>query len=175
MKKLNVGCGLDVKEGFVNMDIHKFEGVDVVWDLNKTPFPFKDNTFSYVLVQHVLEHLDDVTETMQELWRITKKNGIIDVAVPHFASVNAVKDPTHKNFFALATFQFFEKPEEKHNYYSTTMKMNYKITEKKIIVSNNKILRTLNPMITRFSNIYERFFCYILPPIEIRVKMKVIK
>jgi len=44
-KKLHLGCGKIIKEGYVNLDIQKLPGVDVIHDLNKFPYPFKDNSF----------------------------------------------------------------------------------------------------------------------------------
>src|SRR5436190_24268594 len=108
-EKLNLGCGTDIRQGYVNLDSYKFKGVDKVWDINKTPLPFKNNTFSEVLINHVLEHVDDVVKTMEEVWRISKPGAIITIGVPYFSSLNMVKDPTHKHFFASATFDFFER------------------------------------------------------------------
>lgn len=51
------------------------EVVDVVWDLNKCPYPFEDDSVDYVLAKHVLEHLDDVISVMNGLHRILKKGG----------------------------------------------------------------------------------------------------
>jgi predicted SAM-dependent methyltransferase len=61
MTKLNFGCGEEIMEGFVNMDILKLEGVDVAHDFNKFPYPFKDNEFDEIYTSHVLEHLEDLT------------------------------------------------------------------------------------------------------------------
>lgn len=33
MKRLNLGCGRDIKKGWINLDILKLPGVDVVYDL----------------------------------------------------------------------------------------------------------------------------------------------
>ena len=35
MTKLNIGCQKDIKEGYVNLDAIDYEGVDVVWNLDK--------------------------------------------------------------------------------------------------------------------------------------------
>ncbi len=59
LKKLNLGCGLNHREGYVNLDAVKLPGVDVVHDLNKMPYPFKTNQFDEIICQHLLEHLDN--------------------------------------------------------------------------------------------------------------------
>ena len=37
--------------------------------------PFEDNTFDFILCNHVLEHIPDDTKAMQELFRVMKKGG----------------------------------------------------------------------------------------------------
>lgn len=64
MKKLHLGCGEDIKEGYINLDFLKMDGVDVVHNLNKFPYPFEDNQFDEVYASHILEHLDDLAKVM---------------------------------------------------------------------------------------------------------------
>ena len=45
MKKLNFGCGKDIREGWVNLDCVALPGIDAIHDLNKFPLPFEDNSF----------------------------------------------------------------------------------------------------------------------------------
>ena len=40
--RLNLGCGRDVREGYVNVDSLRLSGVDVVTDLFKMPWPWDD-------------------------------------------------------------------------------------------------------------------------------------
>lgn len=44
--------------------------------------PFKDNTYDFVLCNHVLEHIPDDTKAMQELYRILKPGGIAILQIP---------------------------------------------------------------------------------------------
>lgn len=37
--KINLGCGTDIKPGWVNVDIAKLDGVDIVHDLDELPLP----------------------------------------------------------------------------------------------------------------------------------------
>ena len=48
-RKLNLGCGEDYKEGYVNVDFHGHVNIDVQHDLNSIPYPFADNSFDHVL------------------------------------------------------------------------------------------------------------------------------
>ena len=175
-KKLNLGCGTDIKEAFVNLDVFKFKGVDVVHDLNKFPFPFQDDSFSEVLISHVLEHVEDPVKVMEEVWRISENGAIIEIGVPYFSGLNAVGDPTHKHFFAAKTFDFFERGKlGKGNYFEESREMNFKIVKKRIIYSNNRILKFFNPIINLHQSFYERFFAHIFPSQILEVTLKVVK
>jgi SAM-dependent methyltransferase len=102
MKKLNFGCGNDIKpkkEGWINVDIQRREGIDFSFDFEKFPYPFKNNTFDYVLIDNVLEHIRNPHLAIQEIWRICKKDAIIKIIVPYYNSYYAYADPTHVNFF----------------------------------------------------------------------------
>ncbi len=104
--KLNLGCGNDIREGFVNLDCTGLDGVDVVHDLNVLPLPFEDDRFEEILCLDVLEHIDYVP-LLKECLRILRPQGKIIVEVPHFASNNNFVDPTHRNRFSVKTFNFF--------------------------------------------------------------------
>jgi ubiquinone/menaquinone biosynthesis C-methylase UbiE len=174
--KLNLGCGTDIKEGFVNLDVFKFKGVDIVHDLNKFPFPFPDNSFSYVLISHVLEHVEDPVKVVEEVWRIAKNDAIIEIGVPYFSGLNAVGDPTHKHFFAAKTFDFFERGKlGENNYFEVSKKINFKIIKREIIFSNNKLLKVVNPLVNLNQKFYERFLAYIFPSQILEVALKVVK
>ena len=104
--KLNLGCGYDYRHGWVNLDSSKSKSLkpDVLHDLNKVPYPFKDNTFDYILAHHILEHIDSPLSCLEELWRISKPGAVIDIRVPHFTSWTAWGDITHKRPFSYNTF-----------------------------------------------------------------------
>jgi SAM-dependent methyltransferase len=81
---LNVGCGNSVYpvSNVVNTDVYPVPGVDVVWDLSKTPLPFKDQEFDFVLANHILEHIPNWWECFKELARVVKVGGTIEVWLP---------------------------------------------------------------------------------------------
>ncbi len=106
MKKLNLGCGLYYKKEYINLDKYGSH-VDVRHDLNIFPWPFKDNTFDYILASHIIEHLDNIPQVLEEIGRISKPNSIVKITVPYFNSWSAFGDVTHKHFFTLLSFDPF--------------------------------------------------------------------
>ena len=111
--KLNVGCGREIKEGWINLDIVKGKGVDVAHNLEKFPYPFKDNELDIVFASQILEHISNLDGVMKEFSRILKSGGKLIIEVPHFTSNSSYMDPTHKRFFAYSTFDFFVKGNNK--------------------------------------------------------------
>jgi len=53
---------------------------DIKADICK--LPFEDNSFDFILCNHVLEHIPDDTKAMQELYRVLRPNGIAILQIP---------------------------------------------------------------------------------------------
>jgi SAM-dependent methyltransferase len=171
-KKLNLGCGRDILKDYINLDIVKLPGIDIIHDLNKIPYPFKDNEFNEIYCNHVLEHVDDLIKTMEELKRISKPNAIIIIKGPHFSCGINYRDPTHKRAFSYFTFNYFDNSFIEYNL------PQFKVIERKLNMARTKpkILNYMfNPILNLMPSIYERFFCWILPVSEVSFKLKVIK
>lgn len=83
LDKLNLGCGQEHKPGYVNIDWDPLIKTDVSHNLNKFPYPFKDETFTLVEAFHILEHLDRPFDVMRELHRILVPGGVLHIRVPH--------------------------------------------------------------------------------------------
>ncbi len=83
-KVLNIGCGF-VK--FHSPNVTNVDGFDnckpdVVWDLNKTPYPFEDEKFDIVIANHVMEHLPNWWGAFNECSRVLKVGGQLIIYVP---------------------------------------------------------------------------------------------
>ena len=106
MNKLNLGCSMFQKKGFINLDIDEERNPDVVHDLNKFPYPFPQDSFSRIEADHVLEHLQNPFEAMKELHRILKPKGILIIRVPHFS--RGFTHPDHKRGFDVSFPLYFD-------------------------------------------------------------------
>ena len=108
-RRLNVGCGYRIKEGWINLDVANLPGVDVVHDLNDLPLPFPDEYFDYIECIDIIEHVREFPDVMRELHRITAPGGHVRIEGPHFTSYTWPTDPTHRRAFAINTFEFFTR------------------------------------------------------------------
>lgn len=173
--KLNIGCGNDIRDGFVNLDITQLPGVDVVCDIDREVLPFEDNFFEYILCNDVLEHVEYI-KVLKEILRVLKPNGIVEIRVPHFTSSNNYIDPTHKKMFSFRTFSFFaDNIRYNRNYY-----FDFQFKE---IVSSKITFMVKNPINWPFilfvnisdttRKIYEETFLRnIAPAYNVEVKLK---
>ena len=120
-RKLNIGCGLDTKRGYINLDKSKIKGVDVVHNLDKYPWPFQSNYFDEVYGRDVIEHVKDLFKAMQEIHRVSKHNATIRLIVPYWHSSGAFY-PNHNYFFNVDGLKLFtEKDRSYDNYYGFKM------------------------------------------------------
>ncbi|QQP98614.1 DUF4214 domain-containing protein [Lysobacter enzymogenes] len=80
---LNLGCGMDVREGWVNVDLHDFHHPDIVADITNLK-PLADNYAGYALAQDILEHVprDCCSTALREWNRVLKPDGLLEVRVP---------------------------------------------------------------------------------------------
>ena len=105
---VDLGCGKN-KRGpeWIGVDNIKFDGVDLVLNVGKQKWPWKDGTVDQVHASHFVEHLKPAERIhfVNELFRVLKKpeylNGALTVGfctviVPHWASQRAYGDLTHE-------------------------------------------------------------------------------
>jgi ubiquinone/menaquinone biosynthesis C-methylase UbiE len=106
VKRLNFGCGTDIKGGWDNCDVQKNEKV-IHCDGDVFPYPFKSNIYEYVLLREVLEYLESPDKVLFELWRISKQNGTIEIEVPYYNNKGAFNDIVMKHYFNDVAFKVF--------------------------------------------------------------------
>jgi len=109
--RLNLGCGRDIRDGWVNIDCRPAPGVDVVCDFGgKTVLPFGDDTVTLSEGSHVIEHLTDPLPFMEELHRVTVPGGRAVFRCPYGSSDDADEDPTHVRRMFHGSWGFFGQP-----------------------------------------------------------------
>lgn len=106
-QRLDLGCGIRKKDDCIAVDKLSTRATDVVTDVERG-LPFKSDSFEYIWINHVLEHVSDLVQVMEEVWRVSVPEAIVEVRGPHFSSPNVVwGDPTHRRALSLAMFSCF--------------------------------------------------------------------
>lgn len=174
--KLNLGCGRSKKLGYVNVDFSKDVKPDKVWNLEKTPLPFKENSVDEILAYHVLEHVHNFIPLMHEFRRICKKGARIRIKTPFYSTWGQFNDPTHVRFFSPFTFNYFKKGTYSHQVDVKEDVFDVKKVKINFGIGRAKILNWLfNPLINLNHEFYCRFFAWILPASEIEYELEVLK
>ena len=86
--KLNLGCGTDKLDGWINIDSVKEFSPDLVHDIT-LPLPYKDQSVEEVLAQDLLEHFDKYMRYLvfYEWTRVLRVGGKVTVQVPDFKKI----------------------------------------------------------------------------------------
>tara|TARA_R110000765_G_scaffold71547_1_gene138906 strand:- start:19 stop:579 length:561 start_codon:yes stop_codon:yes gene_type:complete len=86
MKKLNLGCGHNVIDGYVNIDVQELPGVDLSLDFIKNKLPFEDGEVSEVVMYHTIEHVEKKHHyaIFSEIRRVLGIGGELFLSYPDF-------------------------------------------------------------------------------------------
>jgi len=153
-KALDVGCGQRKLPGATGMDKSKISGVNIVHDVNKTPWPLEDNSFDIVLFNQSLEHIEDVSSALEEARRVLKVRGRLVIQVPYFRSVDAFA-ATHTHFFSTRALETIPD-----------LSLNFKVLgfwcgwpHK----SRNPLRQFFKNFIHRFPDFYDKYLSILIP------------
>jgi hypothetical protein len=109
--KLNLGCGTNKIDGYINVD--RAHGPDVVHDLESFPWPWPDSSVEEIRAHHILEHLGRTPEgfvgIMKEMYRVCAPGAKLDIVVPHPRHDDFMNDPTHVRPITLNVLALFSK------------------------------------------------------------------
>lgn len=156
-KRLNLGCGNDIREGWVNADLFELPGVDTVMDIEDVPWPFDGGLFGLVEAKDILEHVDHLVPVMEELHRILAPGGEARITVPHFSSRGAHLDPTHRRAFSVESFRYFAAGHQRSYYSAARFEIGREFIsfDKSLWLPWNFILERLVNLGSRWRRLYE--------------------
>lgn len=123
--KINLGAGIELKEGFINCDWLEMPGIDKVFNLLNFPWPFSDASADEISAHDVLEHMPPFTDDKQsfpikfveEAHRILKTGGKLFIQVPHWQSRNLWIDPTHVRGYDEKSMDYFDPEKDLGKWY----------------------------------------------------------
>ena len=167
----------------IGIDILDGECVDIVGDVPEVLKEIKDNSIDQVYSFHFLEHVDNHIEVVNEIIRVLKKNGLMNIFVPHFSNPFYHSDPTHKSKFGLFSFCYFAKSKlfsrtfpkycQNPNALLFDVKLGFKFYRPYYFRHVFKKLLEIFFNSTRyFQELYEENFTWIFPCYEIKYKVK---
>ena len=110
--KLNLGCGFNKINGFINVDVFTHCNPDIIHDLEIFPYPFEVNSIDEILFNHSLEHIGQNSniflKIIKEIYRVCKDGALIQINVPHPRHDNFISDPTHVRAITPMTLKLFD-------------------------------------------------------------------
>ena len=63
-----------------------------------------------VTLVHVIEHVADVIETVEEAHRVLRPGGLLVIETPHYSDASSFADPTHRWHLNSFSFRYFTEP-----------------------------------------------------------------
>ena len=108
--RLNLGCGVQRMEGWVNVDREPETGADLQFDLTRRPWPLPEGCAVEVNLSHVLEHTGDAFRTViEELYRVCRDGARVHVRVPGPAHEWFWTDPEHNRPILPETLSMLDR------------------------------------------------------------------
>ncbi len=183
MVKLELGCGEHKKiPDAIGIDALDYPGVDIVGDIFEVLRAFPAGSVDAIYSFHFFEHISDLSALLDEMSRVLKTGGELEVVVPHFSNPYFYSDPTHKTFFGLYTFCYFSR----NTLFSRQVPTYGKEVEFELVAAD-LIFKSTRPFIVRhgikklfgkvfncciyMKEFYEENLCHLFPCYEIKYQL----
>jgi SAM-dependent methyltransferase len=167
---LDVGCGAAKYPGSVGLDIAAGTAADIVHNLDDRPYPLEDDGFDQVLMQDVIEHVQSPIGVMEELHRICRPGARIQLRTPHFSSVLAYGDPTHKHYFSRIAIESLAEPRFAHY-----TEVRFRVVHITLDLWFPYRALGIGHVANRFPGPYETYLAFRFPTMNIRAEFEVVK
>lgn len=182
--KLELGCGETKKiPDAIGIDALNYAGVDIVGDIFEVLRAFPASSVDAIYSFHFFEHIADLPVLLDEMSRVLKTGGKLEVVVPHFSNPYFYSDPTHKTFFGLYTFCYFscntlfsrQVPTygREVQFELIAAELIFKSTRPFIVRhAIKKLLGTVFNCCAYMKEFYEENLCYLFPCYEIKYQLR---
>ncbi|MGA3026563.1 MAG: class I SAM-dependent methyltransferase [Bryobacteraceae bacterium] len=159
---LDVGCGINKFPGAIGVDRNPASRADVLADLDRFPYPFRDGSFGQVRAIHVIEHVQDVIRTMEEFHRLVRPGGRVFVSTPHYTDFSSFCDPTHRWHLNSFSFRYFGEKHGGFGYYSAVRFREISIRVRLLAFWRWLGFEFLVNRSRRFRRFWEYYLCYVV-------------
>jgi hypothetical protein len=158
--KLNLGCGNNKIQGFVNVDSNPACHPDLLVELDNGLGAFSDNSIDEIRAEHVLEHVGDLLLVLSEMYRVSKHGATWEISVPHYSY--GFVHPFHKRGFCCHTFDWFFSKTSPENYGNLSLivkavRLNYMRSSSPFV---RFIVFPVNLIANLSKSFCERIWCY---------------
>lgn len=167
---LDIGCGSAKTPGAVGMDISANTDADIVHDLDVFPYPIEDGSFDQILLQDVIEHVREPIRVFEELHRIARPGARIQLRTPHFSSVLAYGDPTHRHYFSALAIESLAEPRFAH--YTD---VRFRVIHISLDLWLPFRLTGVAYLANRMPSFYEKYLAFRFPTMNIRAEFEALK
>lgn len=91
----------------VTVDVVAHPQIDIIHDLEETPWPLDDRSADRIVAHQVLEHLAEPWHAFEEAARVLTDGGAFEIDVP--LGIDARTDPTHAQEWTWETPAYFTR------------------------------------------------------------------
>jgi SAM-dependent methyltransferase len=171
---LDIGCGTrKIEKDAVGIDRSPRSAADIVWDLDRYPWPVEADKFTRIHMSHIIEHVHDVMRVMGEVYRVAKDGADVHITTPHFSSVNSYTDPTHVRHLTASSFAYFAGSD-----FATFAgaPFRFEVVSVEITFGGNLILDGIGRRLARRNAAwYERHAAWMFPGLDLKCHLRVTK
>ena len=126
--KLNLGCGDDVREGYINIDVRKTKPNVLVIDLEKELLrAFPSESADEIVARDFIEHISwrRVEDLLKDIFRVLKKGGRLFIQVPDLEAIarKVILNPDFKYLelegWKAISFWVYGAQDHEYNYHKS--------------------------------------------------------
>ncbi len=172
---LDVGCGINKYPGSIGLDRNPNTKADVLADLDRFPFPFRDASFREIRATHVIEHVEDVVRTIEEFHRLLIAGGFVVITTPHYTDFSSFCDPTHRWHLNSFSLRYFGEDNGGYGYYSAARFSEISTHVRLLAFWRYLGFEFLVNRSRRFRRFWEFYLCYLVRGKVIEWKLEAVK
>jgi SAM-dependent methyltransferase len=168
-RRLNLGCGLRKRPDCWNVDLRGEP--DLVWDLDRRPWPLPRDHFEHIYAFDVVEHVASVQDFVEEAHALLAPGGILEITTPHFSCANSYTDPTHRHHLGYFSFDYFTGASQ-WSFYSA---VRFEIAERTLVFPQKLPDRLISRFANRHPFVWEQRLAWLWPAWFLIFKLRAVK
>lgn len=110
--KIDLSGSIEPQHGFINVDYVPSKNVDIVFDLQKYPWPMPEGIATLIVAGGIISHINrenfGFIKFMDECWKVLRVGGQIMISTPYAVSTGFWTDPTNVNGCTEHTWSYFD-------------------------------------------------------------------